>query len=233
MRISRRHFVILSAAASASRLFAQGVAPRSVKPQAKPAPSGKPFDAHFVDVAAMAGLTAPVIYGNAESKDYILETVGCGCAFFDYDNDGWLDIFLLSGSSMAGAPPGASNRLYRNNRDGTFSDVTEKAGLRFTGWGSGVCVGDYNNDGWEDLFCTFYGQNKLYRNNGDGTFTDVTKQAGLENSKTRWGAGCSFVDYNRDGHLDLFVSNYVQFDPTHIPKPGQDIYCNWKGVPVN
>jgi len=197
------------------------------------APSGRPFNARFTDIAKEAGLGLPVVYGAADHKDYIVETVGCGCAFFDYENDGWLDIFLLSGSSMAGAPPGASNRLYRNNRDGTFSDVTEKAGLRFTGWGSGVCVGDYNNDGWEDLFCTFYGQNKLYRNNGDGTFTDVTKQAGLDNSKTRWGAGCSFVDYNRDGHLDLFVSNYVQFDPTHIPKPGQDVYCNWKGVPVN
>jgi len=197
------------------------------------APSGRPFNARFTDIAKEAGLVLPVVYGEADHKDYILETVGCGCAFFDYDNDGWMDIFLLSGSSMAGAPSGASNRLYRNNRDGTFSDVTEKAGLRFTGWGSGVCVGDYNNDGWEDLFCTFYGQNKLYRNNGDGTFTDVTKQAGLENSKTRWGAGCTFLDYNRDGHLDLFVSNYVQFDATHIPKPGQDVYCNWKGVPVN
>jgi len=197
------------------------------------APSGRPFNARFTDIAKEAGLVLPVVYGEADHKDYILETVGCGCAFFDYDNDGWMDIFLLSGSSMAGAPSGASNRLYRNNRDGTFSDVTEKSGLRFTGWGSGVCVGDYNNDGWEDLFCTFYGQNKLYRNNGDGTFTDVTKQAGLENSKTRWGAGCTFVDYNRDGHLDLFVSNYVQFDATHIPKPGQDVYCNWKGVPVN
>jgi len=197
------------------------------------APSGRPFNARFTDIAKEAGLVLPVVYGEADHKDYILETVGCGCAFFDYDNDGWMDIFLLSGSSMAGAPSGASNRLYKNNRDGTFSDVTEKAGLRFTGWGSGVCVGDYNNDGWEDLFCTFYGQNKLYRNNGDGTFTDVTKQAGLENSKTRWGAGCTFFDYNRDGHLDLFVSNYVQFDATHIPKPGQDVYCNWKGVPVN
>jgi len=197
------------------------------------APSGRPFNAQFTDIAKEAGLVLPVVYGEADHKDYILETVGCGCAFFDYDNDGWMDIFLLSGSSMAGAPSGASNRLYRNNRDGTFSDVTEKSGLRFTGWGSGVCVGDYNNDGWEDLFCTFYGQNKLYRNNGDGTFTDVTKQAGLENSKTRWGAGCTFVDYNRDGHLDLFASNYVQFDATHIPKPGQDVYCNWKGVPVN
>src|SRR5438067_1962742 len=232
MRISRRHFVVLSASASASRLFAQGVAPRSVKPQAKPAPSGKPFDAHFVDVAAMAGLTAPVIYGNAESKDYILEATGCGCAFFDYDNDGWMDVFILSGTKVEGAPPGATNRLYKNNRDGTFTDVTEKSGLRYAGWASGVCVGDYDNDGFEDLFITYFGQNQLYRNNGDGTFTDVTKEAGLLNESPRWGAGCTFVDYNRDGHLDLFVSNYLQFDFKHVPKPGANSNCNWKGVPV-
>ncbi len=233
MKLTRRSFLHYSLGALAVGSPGQGVVSRKAKAEQRMAPSGRPFNARFTDIAKEAGLVLPVVYGEADHKDYILETVGCGCAFFDYDNDGWMDIFLLSGSSMAGAPSGASNRLYRNNRDGTFSDVTEKAGLRFPGWGSGVCVGDYNNDGWEDLFCTFYGQNKLYRNNGDETFTDVTKQAGLENSKTRWGAGCSFVDYNRDGHLDLFISNYVQFDATHIPKPGQDVYCNWKGVPVN
>jgi len=233
MKLTRRSFLHYSLGALAVGGPGQGVVSRQAKAERRMAPSGRPFNARFTDIAKEAGLVLPVVYGEADHKDYILETVGCGCAFFDYDNDGWMDIFLLSGSSMAGAPSGASNRLYKNNRDGTFSDVTEKAGLRFTGWGSGVCVGDYNNDGWEDLFCTFYGQNKLYRNNGDGTFTDVTKQAGLENSKTRWGAGCTFLDYNRDGHLDLFVSNYVQFDATHIPKPGQDVYCNWKGVPVN
>jgi hypothetical protein len=233
MILTRRSFLHYSLGALAVGGPGQGVVSRQATAERRMAPSGRPVNAQFTDIAKEAGLVLPVVYGEADHKDYILETVGCGCAFFDYDNDGWMDIFLLSGSSMAGAPSGASNRLYRNNRDGTFSDVTEKAGLRFTGWGSGVCVGDYNNDGWEDLFCTFYGQNKLYRNNGDGTFTDVTKQAGLEHSKTRWGAGCAFLDYNRDGHLDLFVSNYVQFDATHIPKPGQDVYCNWKGVPVN
>jgi enediyne biosynthesis protein E4 len=232
MNITRRLFVTLSAAASANRLFAQGVATRAVKPQAKPAPSGRPFNAHFVDVAKEAGLVIPTIYGNPDSKDYILEATGCGCAFLDYDNDGWMDIFLLCGTRIEGAPPEATNRLYKNNRDGTFTDVTEKAGLHSAGWGCGVCVGDYNNDGFEDLFCTYFGQNKLFRNNGDGTFTDVTKEAGLLNDTPRWGAGCTFVDYNRDGHLDLFVSNYLQFDFQHVPKPGANSNCNWKGVPV-
>ena len=236
MKITRRAFVNLSVGfslgASASRLLGQGMSTHTAKAQPKPAPSGRPFNAHFIDVAAEAGLVAPVIYGNPESKDYIVEATGCGCAFFDYDNDGWMDIFLLSGTRIDGAPPGASNRLYKNNRDATFSDVTDKAGLRDVGWACGVCVGDYNNDGFEDLFCTYFGQNKLYRNNGDGTFTDVTRQAGLSNAAPRWGAGCTFVDYNRDGHLDLFVSNYVQFDFKQVPKPGQNSNCSWKGVPV-
>jgi hypothetical protein len=168
-----------------------------------------------------------------DRKDYILETIGCGAAFFDYDNDGWLDIFLLSGTRLDGPPEGATNRLYKNNRDGTFTDVTEKAGLTRSGWASAVAVGDYNNDGFEDLFVTYWGRNVLYRNNGDGTFTDVTKEAGLLDSRRRWGAGCTFVDYNRDGHLDLFVSNYLEFDFAKVPKPGGNINCTWKGIPVN
>jgi enediyne biosynthesis protein E4 len=215
------------------RTLVQGVATRHVKPQPKPRASGRPFNARFTDVAAEAGLVAPIVYGSAERDDYILEATGCGCAFIDYDNDGWMDIFVLSGTRMEGAPAGATNRLYRNNRDGTFTDVTEKAGLHRAGWASGVCVGDYNNDGFEDLYCTYYGQNVMYRNNGDGTFSDVTKEAGLlYDDPTRWGGGCTFIDYDRDGHLDLFVSNYVQFDIARVPKPGHDSNCSWRGVAV-
>jgi enediyne biosynthesis protein E4 len=246
LTLNRRDFVSLSLGSAffvaAPRLLAQGVSSHTVKPVARPAPSGRPFYAHFVDVAAAAGLHAPVIYGGVETKKYILESTGCGCAFIDYDNDGWIDIFLLSGTRLDGEPPGATNRLYKNNRDGTFSDVTEKAGLKAVGWASGVCIGDYNNDGFEDIFCTYFGQNRLYRNNGDGTFTDVTKAAGFwngqpgngqpGNDQVRWGAGCSFLDYNRDGHLDLFVSNYVRFSFEHAPVPGENVNCNWKGVPV-
>ena len=236
MAITRRSFVLFSLCASAQQLLGQqqGIATRDVKAQAKPAPSGRPFNAHFTDVAKEAGLRMPVIYGGVDAKKYIMEANGCGCAFIDYDNDGWMDIFLLSGTRLEGDPPEATNRLYKNNRDGTFTDVTEKAGLKAAGWANGVCVADYNNDGFDDIFCTYFGQNRLYRNNGDGTFTDVTKQAGLsEPGPARWGAGCAFLDYNRDGHLDLFVSNYIRFSFEHAPAPGENSTCNWKGIPVN
>ena len=221
------------AASSSTRLLAQGIASRGVKAMPRGKPSGIPFLARFTDIASQAGLTAPTIYGPVEKKDFIIETVGCGCAFIDYDNDGWLDIFLLSGTRAGDTPDGATNRLYKNNRDGTFTDVTEKAGLRRSGWASAVCAGDYNNDGYEDLFVTYWGQNVLYRNNGDGTFTDVTSEAGLAGNARHWYSGCSFVDYDRDGRLDLFVGSYLEFDFKSVPKPGESVNCTWKGMPVN
>jgi enediyne biosynthesis protein E4 len=206
----------------------------STQPPTQPPapPLARPFS-RFSDVAQQAGLTAPTIYGDLEHDTYIIESMGGGCAFLDYDGDGWMDLFILGGTRLAGAPPGAGNRLYKNNRDGTFTDVTQKAGLDDVGWANGVCVGDYNNDGHEDLFCTYFGQNKLYRNNGDGTFTEVTKQAGLLSDSGRFATGCSFLDYNRDGFLDLFVANYVEFDLRTAPRPSADNpTCSYEGIAV-
>jgi hypothetical protein len=230
--LTRREFLWIVSTSTVA--LSQGVMTRNLKPLPRGKPSGLPFDARFTDVGMQAGLTHPTIYGGTSHKNYIVETVGCGVAFLDYDNDGWLDVFVLCGTRMEDPVPGSSNRLYKNNRDGTFTDVTEKAGLIRTGWASGVTVADYNNDGFEDIFITYYGQNVLYKNNGDGTFTDVTKQAGLLYvGNTRWGSGCTFVDYDRDGHLDLFVSNYVDLHLDRLPKPGANPYCNYKDVAVN
>jgi hypothetical protein len=196
----------------------------------------------LVDVAAKAGLHHPSVYGDLEQKRFIIETNGAGVAFVDYDNDGWVDVFVLSGTRLqegtrteASYLPGEAptNRLYRNNRDGTFTDVTEAAGLRRTGWASAICVGDYDNNGWLDVFVTYYGQNVLYHNTGEGRFEDVTERMGLPTGGMRWGSGCSFLDYDRDGLLDLFVANYLLFDLATAPEPGQGVNCLWKGIPVN
>ena len=230
--LNRRQFLTVLGAPVLARAQS-GMASRGVAPTPRGKPSGLPWHSRLTDVAREAGLRAPVIYGGVETNAYIIEAMGCGIAFLDYDNDGWLDIFVPSGTRLEGAPPGTTNRLYRNNRDGTFTDVTEKAGLTRNGWAYGVTVGDYNNDGFEDIFVTYWGQNVLYRNNGDGTFTDVTKEAGLLQPKPRWGAGCSFVDYDRDGNLDLFISNYLIFDFKTVAPAGKYDTCNFKGVPVN
>jgi hypothetical protein len=189
--------------------------------------------ANFVDLADKAGLTAINVFGGEQTKKYIIETTGTGVAIFDYDNDGWPDIFVVNGTTLEGFPQkeAPSNHLYHNNHDGTFTDVTAKAGLLATGWGQGVCVGDYDNDGWEDLYVTNYGKNRLYHND-HGVFTEVAEKAGVAGTGKAWGTGCAFVDFNRDGHLDLMVANYVDFNISTTPTPGEGSSCVWKGVPV-
>jgi enediyne biosynthesis protein E4 len=216
--------------AGVARAQNRGMASRNIKPVPAGKPSGRPFHAQFVNAAQSAGLRAPVIYGPPGHADYILEAVGCGAAFLDYDNDGWLDIILLTGRRFDATPVDATIRLYRNNRDGTFADVTAKSGLGRSVWATGITAGDYDNDGFDDVFITCWGQNILFHNNGDGTFTDVTEKAGLLHQRSRFGTGCTWIDYDRDGRLDLFVSHYNVFDTKKIPPRGKDPGCNYNGV---
>ena len=223
----------------------QKIGPIERSYDAKPAPpppgpkspiEGTPLGVSFVDVVKGSGLDIETIYGGVGKNKYLLETTGCGLAFYDYDNDGWLDVFLVNGWRLEPFAKGHEPHchLFKNNRDGTFTDVTKGSGLELrTGWGQACCVGDYDNDGHDDLFVTYYGQNALYHNNGDGTFTDVTERAGLLQSgpKTRWNTGCTWVDYDRDGHLDLFVANYVDFDLKTAPLP-EEGPCTYKGIDV-
>src|SRR6201987_2586037 len=193
-----------------------------------------PGKVQFEDIASKAGLDALNVYGGDTHKEFIIETTGNGAIIFDYDNDGWPDVYLPNGSTIEGfskdkAPIG---HLYHNNRDGTFTDVTARAGLARSGWGQGGCVGDYDNDGYLDLLLTYWGQNVLFHNNGDGTFTDVTAKAGLNTAKDQWSTGCSFVDYDRDGKVDIFLVRYVDFSYNSVPHPGQGRWCQWKGINV-
>src|SRR6202158_5112830 len=171
-----------------------------------PLPAKPAANADFVDIAEKAGLTASNVVGGQHSSTYILESTGTGVAVFDYDNDGWPDIFLVNGSTLEGSASGSapSSHLYHNNHDGTFSDVTAKTGLLGAGWGQGVCVGDYDNDGWEDFYVTYYGKNRLYHNLG-GKFEEIAESGGVGGDARAWGSGCAFVDYDRDGQLDLVV----------------------------
>ena len=200
--------------------------------------SGSVSGVRFIDVAESAGLNVANVWGGVDHKRSIIETKGSGVAFFDFDHDGWLDVYLTNGDRLNTTWPvgkAPTSHLFKNNRDGTFTDVTERSGLGMVGWQTGVCVGDYDNDGWDDLFCCFLGHNRLFHNNGNGTFTDVTAKAGLSQQHGRWGAGCSFLDYDRNGYLDLFVCNYVKLDPDtldNIPVTSAKATCQWKGVPI-
>jgi hypothetical protein len=244
MNLHRRQFLGSSLLAFSSTLLDALTTPlrrwrRSLVLQSAPAANASAANAtssvQFVDVAREAGLNVPNVWGGVDHKRYIIEAKGSGLAFFDYDNDGWLDIYLTNGTRLDEKwAPGKSptSQLFKNNRDGTFTNVTEKSGLARTGWQTGVCVGDYDNDGWDDLFCCFWGHNILFHNNGDGTFSDVTHKAGLYNEPVRWGAGCTFLDYDRDGSLDLFVCNYVKFDLEQAAASSGAASCQWKGIPV-
>lgn len=184
----------------------------------------------FNDITKQSGITFKHI--SSPEKRYIVESMSGGVALLDYDNDGFQDIYFVNSLTVDLVKSGGKTRsvLYHNNGDGTFTDVTDKAGVGDVGWGMGAAVGDYNNDGFDDLYVTCLGQNHLFKNNGNGTFTDVTQTANV--GDPRWSTGAAFVDYDNDGKLDLFVSNYVDFDINHLPEFGKGKLCQFKGVPV-
>jgi hypothetical protein len=213
--------------------LAQMISAGAVSRPAKPLPAGlKAPVIDFRDVAIDAGLRAVNVSGNERHKTYIMEDTGNGVALVDYDNDGLLDILFVNAGRLEPAAPKPALHLYHNLGGLRFEDVTAKAGLGHTDWGQGVCAGDIDNDGNVDLFITQWGQNILYRNQGNGTFKDETQQRGLADPKRRWSTGCAFLDYDRDGHLDLFVAHYVDFDPATTRKPTDAEPCSWKGIPV-
>ena len=192
----------------------------------------------FTDIAATAGVTARTVFGGARTNRYLVETTGSGVAVFDADGDGWIDVFLVNGATFDGVTPGQApageaptSHLYRNRRDGTFEDVTLAAGLALAGWGQGACAGDYDNDGDEDLVVTYWGRNRLMRNRGAGVFEDVAAASAIAGTTTRWSTGCAFLDYDRDGRLDLFVARYIDFDLAATPLPESGL-CRYKGLAV-
>jgi hypothetical protein len=191
----------------------------------------------FQDIAGKAGLSKWHHISGSPEKKFILETVGSGVALLDYDNDGWLDIYLVNGSTfdaLTGKATSPHSALFHNNHDGTFTDVAAKAGVTNDRWGFGVAIGDYDNDGWPDIYVSNYGKNRLYHNNHDGTFTDVAEKAGV--TVGAWSTGPTFGDYDGDGRLDLFVPGYVHFDLDHPPTPGSASVkfatCEFRGINV-
>jgi hypothetical protein len=184
----------------------------------------------FTDVTKSTGITFSHVW--SPDKQYILESMSGGVAIFDFDKDGFVDVYLVNAPTVAtaGNPRSARSGLWRNRGDGTFADVTDKAGVGYPGWGMGAVVADVDNDGWDDLYVTCYGPNHLFRNNGDGTFSDLTSKAGV--GDPRWSTGAAFADYDRDGWLDLFVANYVDVRLDALPEFGKGKYCEFHGIPV-
>ena len=223
MSLGAARLAVMCASIAAAAAAAAPAAPQTAPP----------LNFSFTEIAARAGITVPTTYGGRSTNRYLLETTGTGAAAFDYDGDGWLDLFVVNGSTLEGFPRGKepASHLYRNRRDGTFEDVTAKAGVGVSGWGQAACAGDYDNDGDEDLFVTYWGPNRLFRNRGDGTFEEDAKRAGVESARRRWSAGCAFLDYDRDGRLDLFAANYIDLDLETTPVPESGL-CRYKGVPV-
>jgi enediyne biosynthesis protein E4 len=195
-----------------------------------PASTAQAVKVKFTDVTAQSGITFKHV--ASPEKKYIVESMSGGAAFFDYDNDGDLDLYLVNSLTvdLVKSKGKTKSDLYRNDGNGKFTEVAVKAGVSDIGWGMGVAIGDYNNDGFEDLYITCLGPDRLFKNNGNGTFTDVTDKAGV--SDRRWSTGASFVDYDRDGDLDLFVTNYVDFDINNLPEFGQGQTCQYKSIPV-
>lgn len=230
MRASHSPMMVMAAITIVVAITTLSVMPRGGVASASTQPPASPLAFAFTNVAREAGLTAPTIYGGRDANRYLLETTGSGVALIDYDRDGRLDIFMVNGTTLDGAPPGTTSHLYRNKGDNTFEDVTDRAGLRQTGWGQGACVGDIDSDGFDDLYVTYWGQNRLFRNRGNGTFEDLTDRAGLKTTR-RWGAGCAFLDYNRDSRLDLVVANYIDMELASTPVPESGL-CRYKGIAV-
>lgn len=189
----------------------------------------------FIEAAKQSGLAAFHDTCGAPAKDYLVEAIGSGVAVFDYNNDGLMDVFLVNGSSfeILADPnlPKTSSRLFRNNGDGTFTDVTRESGLINQGWGMGVATADFDNDGHADVFITNYGVNALFHNEGNGTFTNITREAGLEGGN--WSTGCAWGDYDGDGRLDLYVARYIDYKQGNIPTPGESSFCRYQGMPVS
>ncbi len=193
-------------------------------------PGGTPA---YSDIATVAGLVHEVTFGSPQSNTYILETTGTGAAILDFDRDGDNDVFVINGTTFRAHESGDSKPsfLYVNDGTGNFREAAAEFGLVASGWGQAACVGDVDNDGWQDLLVTYFGSNVLYRNE-KGTFRIASEALPQPAGRQRWGSGCALLDYDSDGLIDLFVANYVDFDPAITPKPGSSGSCEWKGIPV-